>query len=159
MGKKRKKSKPDTKQSILFLIVLGVVLSCAAMYSFLTTDDTDSQIVNGTFNLFEQKKHRVSRTTKTYYDIYVDGVQYKIPNIYRSALNKEQFINEVQSGDEITLVIRDDNHIYQITKDQTDYIDSEKLQEEIEDNQTAGLIVGCFFIGCTLYLIRMYRRL
>lgn len=64
MGKKRKKSKLDTKQSILFLIVLGVLLSCAALYSFLSTDDTDSQLVNGTFNLFEEKKRRVSRTTK-----------------------------------------------------------------------------------------------
>lgn len=65
----------------------------------------------------------------------------------------------MQPGDVLTLVIKDDNHIYQITKDQTDYIDSNKLQKEIEDNQTAGLIVGCFFIGCTLYLIRTYRRL
>lgn len=159
MGKKRKKSKLDTKQSILFLIVLGVLLSCAAMYSFLSTDESDSQIVNGTFNLFEQKKRRVSRTTKTYYDIYIDGIQYTIPNIYKSALNKQKFIDEVQSGDILTLVIKNDNHIYQITEDQTDYIDTNKLQEELEENSTAGMIVGFFFIGCTLYLIRMYRRL
>ncbi|WP_298894023.1 hypothetical protein [uncultured Psychroserpens sp.] len=160
MGNKKKKKKKKTgKKEILILIVLSALLSSAGLYSYFSEDLEETANVSGTFIKYEEKKRRVNKTRRTYYAVYLDDNKYTIPRIYSSALNKQKFLSEVSKGDRITLAINDSKAIYQITKADTNYIDSNKLKEEVESNDFIGLIMGCFFLAGMGYLVYIYTKL
>ncbi|MCD2258544.1 hypothetical protein [Psychroserpens luteolus] len=160
MGKKKKKKNKKTGQKeTLILIALSALISLAGLYAYFSENLEETAKVSGVFVKYEEKKRKTNKTRKTYYAVYLDDQKYTIPRIYISALNKEKFLAEVTRGDHITLAINDSKSIYQITKADTNYIDPNKLKEEVESNDFVGLIVGCFFLVCMGYLVYVYTKL
>lgn len=154
MGKKK-----TSKTSILVLLSMCVLLSAGMLYAYFAEDDQETTTVSGIFDDFKEEKRRVNKSRKTFYYLYLNGTKYNIPRIYKNALNKESFLTEVKKGDSLTLIIKGSKSIYQITKGNTKFMDINRVKEDIESNNFMGLILGCFFIGCVVYLVFVYLKL
>ena len=157
-GKEKEKKKPGKKE-ILLLIVVCFLMVAGMFYGYFSEDSPEKSSVSGVFNAYQEQKRRVNKSTKTYYFVLLDGIKYNIPRIYIKALNKTSFLTEVKPGDSLSLELDGPKSIYQITKGEVDYIDPVILKEEKESNNFVGLILGCFFTGCLIYLIYFYTKL
>ena len=156
--KKKKKKKDSSKKTIQALIAMCAFLTAIAFYSYLS-EDSERSTIQGSFDSYEENNRRFDNNRLTNYYIYVDGEKYTIPRIYISAFKKDRFLTDVETGDLLTLTIQDGKSIYQVTKDNRDYIDISQLEEEVEGNRFAGLIVGLFFLVGLFYLINLYQKL
>ena len=68
-------------------------------------------------------------------------------------------MTEVKKGDSLTLILKGNTSVYQITNGSTKFMDINRMEEEIESNNFMGLILGCFFIGCMVYLVFVYLKI
>lgn len=140
-------------------LLISAILSALLFYGCFSEDTQETTTVSGVFNKYEEKKRRVNKSTKTFYYVFLNGTTYSIPRIYSNALKKELFLTEVKQGDSLTLKLKGPKSIYQITKAQTDYIDTKKLEEKVTSNSYVGVMLGSLFLGCIVYLIgRVYEK-
>jgi len=156
MKKKKKKKKKPSKKEIRILLVMSVLFSAAMFYSYFSEDTQETSAVRGVFDAYEETKRGVNKSRKTYRFVILNGIKYNIPMLYIKAFNKEDFLAEVKKGDSLTLTIKGNSSVYQITKGDTHYIDPHQLKEEVESNSFVGLILGSVFSVISVLLLYAY---
>ena len=143
---------------VVLCVIIGLFAIVASIRDVLLYSDSNIesriQTVRGTYNSYK-KIRRNAKNGATRKEITVDNQTYRVITI--ADFDEESFLNNVEAGDFITLVIDVEEQIILSIEDQNNhYLSFDSSLKAIKTNASVGIIVGLSFLSISLigvYLI------
>lgn len=135
---------------------MSLSLSVLMFYSYFS-DEEEKEIINKT-GIYSNYRYFKNTKGKDFYFITLNNENYSIPEIYISAFDSKRFLDNVNKGDTITLQIEVPKTILQISKKNSSFINQNKKEKLLEDNNTFALILGVIFFLISIGLIVFYKK-
>lgn len=149
-------AKTTSKRDVVIGTVLGLAIAVVCFYSYsLRNDPEDTYDVYGEF---QQYKVIGGGKSSDHYLLTIDGIDYKVPSIYRAAFNETQFLQYVNPGDTLHLIVTGSKSIYQVSNTTTDFIHTKTRIEATAFNFKVALVLGIASLIMIGYLVYGYLR-
>ena len=137
---------------VALCVIIGLFAIVASIRDFLLYSDGNiesrTQTVQGGYNSYENIR-RTGKYGATRKEITVDNQTYRIITI--ADFDEESFLNNVEAGDFITLVIDFEDQIILSVADQNNhYLSLDSSLKAIKMNASIGIIVGLSFLSMSL---------